>query len=219
VSKIGTGIVFFFLVGSALFGTAQTAKIEAAGPLAGAGISDAIRNALQSRGFRVILDDGSVAAEIWLRRDLPAPEKKEGSGAIYPQLAESTLVAVISFPTAATDYRGQSIKPGTYTLRYALLPNDGNHLGVAPNRDFLLLIPAASDSDPTACYKFEALVNLSRQATGTAHPAPLSMVPPQNGAGPSISKDEDDHWVFSAKLTVGSAELPIALVVKGTAPQ
>jgi hypothetical protein len=104
-------------------------------------------------------------------------------------------------------------------LRYALLPNDGNHLGVAPNRDFLLLIPAASDPDPNAIYKFQELVRLSSQATGTAHPAPISMVQPHDGAETSIMKDEDGHWVFSAKLAVGSGEIPFSFVIKGTAPQ
>ena len=220
MSKIGnTAIVFFFVVASGLLGTAQTAKVEVIGSLSYASVPVAVRKALQPQGYRITLDDGSVAAEIWLRRGVAAQEKKEVPGAIYSQLAESTLVGVISFPTAATDYRGQSIKPGTYTLRYALLPNDGNHLGVAPNRDFLLLIPAASDPDPDATYKFQQLVRLSCQATGTAHPGPMSLVQPQNGTEAGISKDEDEHWIFSTKLTVGSADLPFSFVVKGTAPQ
>ena len=43
---------------------------------------------------------------------------------------------------------GQGIQPGLYTLRYELVPNDGNHLGVANSRDFGLLVRAADDPDP-----------------------------------------------------------------------
>lgn len=214
-----TAILFVFLVASALLCAAQTGRINSSGPLADPSVTETVRRELQSQGYRIALDDGSVVAEIWLRQSLPARDKVDVPGAIYPQLAESVMMGVISFPTAATDYRGQSIKPGIYTLRYELLPNDGNHLGVAPNRDFLLLIPAASDPDPDAAYTFRQLVSLSCQATGTAHPGPLSMVQAHGGDVPGISKDNEEHWIFSAKLKLGAADLLFAFVVKGTAPQ
>jgi hypothetical protein len=47
----------------------------------------------------------------------------------------------VHFLHAAADFRGQQVPVGFYTLRYALIPDDGNHLGVSPNPDFLLLIP------------------------------------------------------------------------------
>ncbi|MBZ5719549.1 MAG: hypothetical protein LAO03_04130 [Acidobacteriia bacterium] len=198
---------------------AQTGKVDPIGPPSDASISDAVKKALDSKGYRVTLDDGTVTCEIWLRKSLPAQPKKDTEGAIYP-LGESSLVGVISFPQATTDYRGQAIKPGTYTLRYEMIPNDGNHLGVAPNRDFLLLVPASSDADPDVVLKFQDLLDLSRKATGTRHPGPLSLVQAKSGTAASISKDEEDHWVFSAGLKTASGEdLPIALVVKGTAPQ
>src|SRR5256885_12271604 len=34
------------------------------------------------------------------------------------------------------------------SLRYEMQPNDGDHLGTAPTRDFLLALPAANDPDP-----------------------------------------------------------------------
>lgn len=197
----------------------QTGKVETLGAPTDSTVSDAIKRVLDIKGYRVTLDDGSVAGDIWLRKSVPGQAKKDVAGALYSQLAESTLVAVISFSQATTDYRGQAIKPGTYTLRYALLPNDGNHLGVAPNRDFLLLVPAAADGDPDAILKFPELVDLSRKATGTRHPGPLSLVQAK-GTAPAVSKDDEEHWVFSASLKLASGEdVPFALVVKGTAPQ
>jgi hypothetical protein len=198
---------------------AQAGKVEPLELPADSAIPQAVRNVLDTQGYRVKIADNSVACEIWLRKSVPGEGKKTTTDTLYGQLAESTLLGVISFPQPTTDYRGQPIKAGAYTLRYELLPNDGNHLGVAPNRDFLLLVPAASDTDPEKQFKFEELVNLSRQATGTRHPGPLSLVQAAGGA-PSVSRDDEDHWVFSATLKLASGEdLAFSLVVKGTAPQ
>ena len=199
--------------------TAQNGKIENLGPLTETSVPDAVRQTLEAKGYRILLDDGMLACELWLRKNVPAQPKKDSQDVIYTQLGESTLVGVLHFPKAGSDFRGQAIPAGFYTLRYALIPNDGNHLGVAPNRDFLLLIPAASDTDPTATFKFQDLVALSRTATGTKHPGPLSLVQP-DGAGPGVSKDDQDHWIFSASLKLASGEdLPFSLVVKGVAQQ
>lgn len=210
--------ILFFLLTTLC--TAQSGKVETLGPATDSSISDAVKKALDTKGYRVTLDDSAVLCDIWLRKSVPAQARKDAQGALYTQLTESVLVGAISFPQATTDYRGQAIKPGTYTLRYELIPNDGNHLGVAPNRDFLLLVPAGSDDNPDAVFKFTELLDLSRKATGTRHPGPLSLVQAEGGTAPAVSKDDEDHWVFSARLKLASGEdLPFALVVKGTAPQ
>lgn len=155
-----------------------------------------------------------------MRKTVPAQAKKDAEGVAYPQLAESTLVGVAHFPQAAADFRGHRIPAGFYTLRYELMPNDGNHLGAAPNRDFLLLVPAASDADPSATFKFQDLVAMSASTTGTKHPSPLSLAPADSGTTASVSRDDQDHWIFSARVKLASGEeLPFALVVKGTAQQ
>jgi len=213
--------LLFVSIATLPFGfAAQTGKIEVLGPVADSSVAESIKKVLDPKGYRISLDDGSVACEIWLRNKIPAQPKKDSPGALYTQLAESALVGVISFPQATTDYRGQNIRKGTYTLRYELIPNDGNHLGVAPNRDFVLLVPAALDDNPDATFKFDELINLSRKATGTKHPGPLSLVQPESGTAAAVSKDDEDHWIFSAAIKLASGEdLPIALVVKGTVPQ
>jgi len=213
-------VLLFVTLAGFSFAAAQAGKIETIGPVTDSGVAEAVKKVLETKGYRVSLDDGSVACEIWLRNKIPAQPKKDSPGALYTQLAESALVGVISFPQATTDYRGQNIRKGTYTLRYELIPNDGNHLGVAPNRDFVLLVPAASDENPDATFKFDELVSLSRKATGTKHPGPLSLAQPESGTAAAVSKDDEDHWIFSAAIKLASGEdLPIALVVKGTAPQ
>ena len=208
------------LLSTCLFVSAQTGgKVEALGSLTEAGVPEPVRTLLDPHGYRVRLDDNSIAAELWFRKDLPAQPKKETPDVIFDRLSESVLVGVLHFPQGSSDYRGQAVPAGYYTLRYELIPSDGNHLGVAPSRDFLLLVPASVDPGPDKALKFQELVALSRQASRSKHPTPLSLVPAE-GAAPSVSKDDQDHIIFSTAIKLaGGDNLPIGLVVKGTAPQ
>ncbi len=197
---------------------AADGRVEKANRPAASPISEAVWQVLDPNGYRVVLEDGPLC-EIWFRKGVPASTTKSGQDALFPQLAPSTLVGAVNFLKSSTDYKGDPIKPGFYTLRYELLPADGNHLGVAPNPDFLLILPADSDSDPNATFKFQEMVGLSRKATGSSHPGPLSLVQADKSQ-PGVSKDDQDHSIFSFNLTLSSGEqLPVGLVVKGTAPQ
>lgn len=199
---------------------APAGKVEAIGPLTDAAASDALKKAVEPTGYRVLLDDGSEWCKIWLRAGAPASGKTDVEGALFPQLTESMLIGVISFTKPATDFRGQAVQPGLYTLRYELLPNDGNHLGVADNRDFALLVRAADDPDPTTNFDFKQLVAQSRKATGSAHPGPINLVQPASDNVPAVSNDGQEHWVFADKLKMQSGEpLLIGIVVKGKAAQ
>ena len=61
-----------------------------------------------------------------------------------------SLLGVVRYPERFRDRRGQTIKPGVYTMRYSFYPMNGNHQGVALQRDFAILSPAASDTDAAA---------------------------------------------------------------------
>jgi hypothetical protein len=65
------------------------------------------------------------------------------------------------------------------------------------------------------------LVALSREATGTKHPGPLSLAQVDGMVtAAAVSKDDQDHWIFSAPVKLASGdEIPMALVVKGRAQQ
>jgi len=203
-----------------LIGAAQNGKVENTGVLTDSAVPEAVRQSLEDKGYRVTLDDPKPACELWLRRGVPGQAKRDAEGLVYPQLAESTLVGVVHFPQTAADFRGQQVPAGFYTLRYALIPDDGNHLGVSPNRDFLLLIPAQSDPDPNATFPFRELVKMSAKTLGAKHPSPLSMTPVDKPSAGTVAKDDQDHWIFSAALKLASGdELPFATIIKGTAQQ
>jgi len=222
-SKLRNTKVLLLMIGVLLLSlvcSAQGGKVENTGALTDSAVPEAIRQSLDTKGYRLTLDDPKPACEIWLRKSVPAQAKKDSEGVVYPELAESTLVGVVHFAQTATDFRGQQVPAGFYTLRYALIPNDGNHLGVAPNRDFLLLIPAQSDTDPNAIFKFQELVTMSAKTVGTKHPSALSLPPADKPSAGTVAKDDQDHWTFSGALKLASGEeLPFALIVKGTAQQ
>lgn len=186
-----------------------------------------VREVLAGQALRVT-SPGGVFCELWLRKSLPAAATAQNElGIVYGEIAPGTLVAAIRFSSAAVDYRQQKVKPGVYTLRYALLPVNGNHMGVSPNRDFLLLSPASADSS-AANLAVEQLMPLSRKATGTGHPSVWSLAAPENSSGalqPQIVHQEDGNlWIlnFQAEILKPGAvpsKLPVSLVVVGSAPE
>lgn len=195
----------------------QSNKLEAIGAIADPGASDALKKVLEAKGSRITIGDGPYC-EIWLRAGIPAG-KSDALGAVYTTMGESVLVGVISFARATTDFRGQAVKPGTYTLRYAVHPADGNHLGISPIRDFLALVPVAMDQNPDAQPKFEELMKMSAKVAGTNHPGVISLVQAERGSAPKLDQ-EGSHVIFSAKIkTQPGGDLPIAFIVKGIAEQ
>ena len=46
---------------------AQAGKVETLGALTDSSVPEAVRNALDAKGYRVVVDDGSAACELWLR--------------------------------------------------------------------------------------------------------------------------------------------------------
>jgi len=127
------------------------------------------------------------------------------------------FVGIMHLPMAGSDFRCQSIKPGYYTMRYALIPQDGNHMGVSPNRDFVLLTPVSADADPAKAVGFNDLVKLSKQASGTNHPAVISLAAATAQNFPSVGQDDQGHWMLQVKLPTSSGELPFALILVGQA--
>jgi len=177
-------------------------------------VAPAISQALQQQGTKIMAGDGTVFCEIWFRTSLPSGAKPSDE-TITLAIPQGALVGVIRFPGQAADRRGQAIKPGVYTLRYSLMPVNGDHQGAAPQRDFVALTPAAADKDPNTTPDFDALMAMSRKASGTPHPAVLSLW----GAGASdpmgFAKQGENDWVLTLK--VGATPISIILIGKAEA--
>src|SRR5947207_15864405 len=183
---------------------------------AGAPPSDlpaAISAALQKDGAKVVAGSGTAFCEVWFRSTAPSGPKSSEEGVTLPTIPQGSLIGALRFPGRGADRRGQNIKPGVYTLRYSQHPVNGDHQGVAPQRDFFLMIPAAEDKDPNSTPAFNDVVAMSRKASGTPHPAVLSASSSSNSTFPELKKEGDSDWVLHAKL----GDLPISLIVVGRA--
>ncbi|MEW5978258.1 MAG: hypothetical protein AB1898_20880 [Acidobacteriota bacterium] len=181
------------------------------------GVNDALKAGLQAEGARVLDGAGNVWCEVWIRKEI-APGSSGSLDALYSQLHIGSMLGILRFPDTGSDFRGQAIKPNTFTMRYALLPQDGAHMGMAPIVDFLVLIPTADDTlDADAEVPYLDLMKMSRKASGTNHPAILNFgVPPEKFSGMSLAKDDAGHWVLHAKAGLkGGGELPLSMVVVG----
>jgi hypothetical protein len=99
---------------------------------------------------------------------------------------------------------------GVYTLRFGLQPQNGDHLGISPNREFLLLSPAAADLDPKVL-GFDAVVAIAQQTTGTSHPASLSIDPPES-TGTLLSSVSTEMGHTAVVVQAGSQRFGLILV-------
>jgi hypothetical protein len=193
----------------AISALAQDYKLE---PVATAapGLPAAYASVIQTQGYRVNGASGPWC-EVWLAKSLPLSAKPDDA-AISFGIAQGTLLGVIRFPGKGADRRGQVIPAGVYTLRYSLFPVDGAHSGVAPQRDFALLTPLAADPDPAAKPAFDDLVKMSGKASGTPHPAVLSLETPPTGAtAPGVVKEGEHDWT----LTLKAGDLTFSIIVVG----
>ena len=199
--------------------TSFAQKVEKLPALDDASVPAAVKGVLDTSGTRVLLSDGSPLAEVWLRKSTPQSTTKN-SDVLYPQLALSQMVGVVRFPNGGKDFRGHAIKPGLYTMRYDVQPSDGDHLGTAPNPDFLLMIPVSEDADPNAKIDPKQLATMSSHASGLRHPSVFEMMGPEAGDLPRAYTNADSYVIFSANLKGEDGKsFPIAVVFKGQAAQ
>ncbi|MBZ5583475.1 MAG: hypothetical protein LAQ30_14950 [Acidobacteriia bacterium] len=207
ITRLLTGACAAFLAASSL--SAQDYKLETfTTPLPD--VPSAYASVIfRKPAYRVTGPNGPWC-EIWLRISVPTGAKP-ADPAISFAIPQGTLIGILRFPAQAADRRGQTIKPGVYTLRYSDYPVDGAHQGVAPQRDFALLTPVANDPDPNATPSFEALVKMSAEASGTPHPAVLSLETPAGSTFPAVTKEGDHDWVLNVKI----GDLPLAIIVAG----
>jgi hypothetical protein len=205
----------FFCLANAAF--AATAQVERIGSLNVPGVTNSLKQAVDEKGYRIKLD-GGWTADFWFAKQLKTTAK-DVPGALYPELANAEFVGVVNLPKGMTDFRGQAIPAGVYTLRYQLLPQDGNHMGVAPNPDFLLAIPAGSDPNPEQSYLYKKLVALSAKTTGTNHPSVIALDTAGDPSSVTVNGQGTAVFTVAVPSSGASGTEKLGIVVKGTASQ
>lgn len=73
--------------------TAQTGKIETLGALQNVAVPKSIRNLLEAKGYRILVDQNAIAGEIWFRKDIPAQPKKETADVVYDHFVAPPTIA------------------------------------------------------------------------------------------------------------------------------
>lgn len=186
-------------------------------------LSAEIVKQLSPKGYKVMSGTSRTVCEIWPASQWPAKADFKPSNSVLYPFEMGQLMGAIRYKRKGGDFRGQEIPAGVYTLRYALQPEDGNHVGTSDTRDFLLLLPPADDQQAGVVSK-ENLFKLSPKASGTPHPAMLSLLSPSaKSDAPRMRHDEDrELWSlgFAGKASGGkTGELPIEIVVVGRAKE
>lgn len=205
--KVTNLLLTGFIAAVAAFGSNYKAESAGAPP---SDVPAAISGMLQKEGTKVSGPDG-VVSEIWLVSKSPAGGPSGEQNVTLPNVPHGSMLGVIRFTSQGKDRRGQMLKPGVYTMRYSMFPIDGAHQGVAPQRDFVVLTPVGADQDPNAHPAFADLMKASQKASGTPHPAVMS-----------IWKADDDRQVLEEVgedqvLQRKMGDVNLAIVVVGTA--
>lgn len=189
-------ILFFFLLPFSLsFSYAAIAAARHSDPIP-AEIQRPLAAQLTPGGVRASVS--GVTLDFWWAAGVPLAEP--GAPA-WIAVAEGTLIGAVRIDRQFRDIRGRVLKAGVYTLRYGIQPDNGDHLGVSPHRQFLLLSPAADDRSP-APQGHEGTVELSKGSVGGSHPGVWSIDPPAAGQQPvlSIHTTDLDHQALIVEV-------------------
>jgi hypothetical protein len=166
------------------------------------GLAPGIASLVNPKGFRVQAAEGPVC-DVWLLKNVALkPGFKQTLNVKYPfQTGELVGVLRVGDKVEFSDFRGQPVKPGVYTLRYGQQPQDGNHIGTSDVYDFLVALPAATDTDPKNFVPPDRLHKASSKSVGTNHPAILSLLAVESPiAAATLTKEENDRWILGVPV-------------------
>lgn len=183
------------------------------------GLSKEVAAVVEVKGQGVVEKGGAVCS-VWLVKEVPTKANFKPTLSVKYPFAPGELLGVLQVQAKSkyTDFRGQEIKAGVYTLRYGQQPEDGNHVGTSDLADFLLAIPAAMDTDPKPIEKFDALSQRSAKTAGSTHPAIFSLLPSEKPAEkPTLTHNAaKEHTMLSTTISAkGGTKVALRMVVIG----
>lgn len=160
--------------------------------------------------------------EIWLRKETPLKDTPEEPRTAMKAIAQGTLLGVMAVHKDRRDYRDDDIAEGVYTMRFALQPQNGDHLGTSVYPYYALLIPVAHDTSLDGIEGYDAVTEASSEDTATEHPVIVSLRPADadDASEPKLTEPADDHKAVQVSLPATLPEgektsLSIEVVYKG----
>ncbi len=164
----------------------------------------------------VTVTTGTTKLEFWWLKSLPLRPGATGAPS-WADVADGALVGAMRLSANWSEIRGYTIRPGVYTLRFALQPQNGDHMGISPAREFLLPAPAAEDVavDPVG---YDRAVAMASKSSRRAHPASISIDPAVSTATAlSATTNDLGHQVVIVSVqTSAGTPLTFGVVVAGT---
>jgi hypothetical protein len=206
-------IAVLFVLSSALSLAQYQSKPGAALP---SSLNSNLAAALDPAGFAVTNSKGPWM-DVWFVKELPKGEKTVESDVTLSTVPHGSYLGVIQVHQRTADRRGNPLKPGLYVMRLSYFPVNGAHQGIAPQRDFVVLTDAATDTDSKATPAYEPLMKDSEKAAGIPHPLVLSTwkAEGEDKTGLVRSEVHESDWIYYAKI----GTTPIALILAGQAEQ
>lgn len=168
----------------------------------------------------VSVADDAPLLTVWFRRSIPvrATAEQLTNGLTYREIPDGTLLGAVRFDRPFIDFRKQTVPAGVYTLRFAVQPEVGDHLGTTPHPEFALLSPADKDRSPDPVEP-KGLIKLSAGVTGGDHPAVMLLWPHRGTDKPAVIDREPGVRLLTLVRPVstdgGDARLGFALTVAG----
>jgi len=173
--------------------------VDKAGAPPTEGVAPAAIEMVGAEGVAVKDGAGKVVAEFWMRTTAFEGDGPSGLGIRFDTIPEGSFLGLVRYPEGGSDFREQAVPAGVYTLRYGLHPENGDHMGVAPSRDFALLSPAALDNEIAKNYgDFDSLMDLSFEV-GNPHPTVARVELPEGDDEPNLWENDYEHWVLDLK--------------------
>lgn len=192
-------------------------------------VSQSLVDAVNPQGWVLYTQSYGIKeqiCEIFLAKMVATQSPSPASGKMpYSSLKEGALVGVIHLLPEATedysaDFHNQTLKPGYYTMRYAVMPAGTYENGTKPG-EFVVLSPVNRDRDPTQALKAEELAHLGASTSGTDVAASMELVAPDTSAQqfPTVKVDETGMCIFQVRLRLAatkagsSRELALAIAM------
>ena len=194
-----SGVLF---ASASAFAAEATHKLVEVGKLP-EGVSKDVAAKINAKGMSLTGPSGPVC-DLWLAKELAIKDNFKPTLAVKYPFTPGQLIGVlkVSAKSGYTDFRGQEMKPGVFTLRYGQQPEDGNHIGTSELADFLLALPAKKDTDPKTIAGFDKLAQRSAGSVGSTHPAIFSLLPTKAANKKSTVQHDEDHefWIIDTSV-------------------
>jgi hypothetical protein len=208
MKRLGLALGIVLLAQMIIGAAATDLNLKLADQPAPAEVSDAIKQTLQNKSIQ-LLDGDKLAYQFWFRSEIPLKAKPESAAKALSSLAELTFLGVVTVGEGRRDYKDNEIAPGTYTMRFGLQPQDGDHLGTSEFPFFAVLIPIKSDPDPQGLKTYKSMVKASGKGTATGHPVVLSLRPAsgEGGVTPKLVTPAPEHKAILLTIPAKASEV------------